>query len=72
MASPEKWVLRDGKWKYISEMRDDFPELYDLSRDPDEMNNVASEHPDMIARYRLLCRRWLLAKTADYRNISTP
>jgi len=72
MASPEKWGLRDGKWKYISEMRDDFPELYDLSRDPDEMNNVASEHPDMIARYRLLCRRWLLAKTADYRNISTP
>ncbi|HWE51643.1 MAG TPA: sulfatase-like hydrolase/transferase [Bryobacteraceae bacterium] len=72
MASPEKWGLRDGKWKYISEMRDDFPELYDLSRDPDERENVASAHPELTARYRVMCRRWMMAKTAEYRRLSTP
>jgi hypothetical protein len=53
-------------------MRDDYPELYDLSTDPEEKNDVAAQHPEMVSHYKILCRRWLLAKTADYRRLSTP
>jgi arylsulfatase A-like enzyme len=72
LASPEKWGMRDGKWKYIAEMRKDSAELYDLSRDPEEKNNVASQYQELVARYKILCRRWMLEKTADYRKLLTP
>jgi arylsulfatase A-like enzyme/Flp pilus assembly protein TadD len=41
-------VVRDGRWKYILAPR---PELYDLARDPREMQNLADAEP---ARARAL------------------
>jgi hypothetical protein len=45
--------LADGNWKFILE---DFERtiLYDLSNDPEEADDVAHDHPDMVERYRLL------------------
>jgi arylsulfatase A-like enzyme len=68
MASPEQWGLRDGKWKFISEIRSGYAELYDLSVDPDELHDVSGEHRDLVERYQILCRRYMASKTAEYRT----
>ena len=40
-------AIRTNQWKYIRAPR---PELYDLSRDPGEANNVLSEHPSEVRK----------------------
>jgi arylsulfatase A-like enzyme len=64
-------ALRQGKWKYIepgkgpkrnantnTELGNDTnPQLYDLSKDPGEQNNVASQHPDQVKAMESLLRR---------------
>ena len=65
-AIPEKWGLRDGKWKYIGEIRSGKAELYDLQSDPTEQQNLASEQPAMVARYASLCEEWFIQSEADY------
>ena len=42
MGWAELRAIRTNQWKYIRAPR---PELYDLSRDPKETNNVLAEHP---------------------------
>lgn len=37
--------VRHGKWKLIEAPE---PELYDLAEDPDELRNLAAEHPDLV------------------------
>ncbi len=37
----------DGHWKLVS--RSDLVELYDLSKDPTEQNNLAAEHPEVVS-----------------------
>lgn len=45
--------LRTPEWNYIGQWRGgDFEELYDLKRDPDELRNVAAEHPKLAAEFR--------------------
>jgi hypothetical protein len=55
--------VREGKWKcrlsrqtdsleLIPEGTEMVPELYDLELDPSERYNVASQHPDVVARLR--------------------
>ncbi len=41
--------FRTGKWKYIGSPE---PELYDLTDDPAETENVAFRFPDMVDEYR--------------------
>ena len=41
--------LRQGDWKYIHKVN---PELYDVARDPAEIDNLASRHPEELARLR--------------------
>jgi N-acetylgalactosamine-6-sulfatase len=42
-------VIRDGKWKlHLKRRRGQEIELYDLSSDPDESENVAAQHPDIV------------------------
>ncbi len=49
-----KQAVRKGKWKAIRlgvRKNPDGPlELYNLRTDPQEKNNIASEHPDIVAR----------------------
>ncbi|GAA5497010.1 N-acetylgalactosamine-6-O-sulfatase [Rubritalea halochordaticola] len=36
-------ALREGDWKYIDGKK---PQLYDLSKDPSEQNNIIKDHPE--------------------------
>lgn len=48
-GSPRYQAVRMGKWKAVKRSTKAW-ELYDLSRDISETNNVASQHPDIIAK----------------------
>ncbi|MFP4145485.1 MAG: sulfatase [Phycisphaeraceae bacterium] len=65
-AYPEQWGLRDGRWKFIANIRDGKPQLYDLADDPAEQHNLASQDPQRVAAYHELCRQWLQQTDADY------
>jgi arylsulfatase A-like enzyme len=64
LAFPEQWGRRDGRWKFIENIRERQPELYDLSIDPAEKQNVAAAHPDLAARLSAQCERWYLRTDA--------
>ncbi len=56
-ASP---AIRDGKWKlHLGKRRGQTVELYDLSNDPSESNNVASRHADVVARLTKKLNAWV-------------
>lgn len=57
-TDPEQWGLRDGQWKYIGGKLGNSEELYDLSFDPNEVNNLAEIYPDRVALYDKLAGRW--------------
>ncbi|MHC4638144.1 MAG: arylsulfatase [Planctomycetota bacterium] len=46
----EKKAIRMGKWKGFLTGKSDKMELYDLSKDVGETNNIADQHPDIVAR----------------------
>jgi N-acetylgalactosamine-6-sulfatase len=53
-------AIRDGKWKFHQgRKRDQGIELYDLSTDPSESNNVAEQYPDVVANLRKKLRAWV-------------
>jgi arylsulfatase A-like enzyme len=53
-------AARKGKWKLVVDRRNDpvRPELYDLSADPAEMNDVAAAHPDVANELLALMKPW--------------
>lgn len=66
-AHPPHWGLRDGAWKYVSApIPDGKDELYDLDHDPGEARNLAADHPEQLALYQCLVRRWYIATNEDY------
>jgi arylsulfatase A-like enzyme len=44
--------VRDGRWKYIRRVRDCWEELYDLTADPEEKNNLAPIEGSVLQYYR--------------------
>lgn len=46
----EKAAVRSGKWKAVKPGTDEAVELYDLSIDIEEQNNLAAEQPEVLAR----------------------
>jgi arylsulfatase A-like enzyme len=53
-------VIRDDKWKlHLNRRRNRAIELYDLSVDPSESNNVDEKHPDVVARLQKKLRTWV-------------
>ena len=41
-------AMREGKWKLVCEYDGSIAELYDLSEDPSEAHNVASDHFELV------------------------
>lgn len=51
-------AVRDGKWKYLVNLDGSTPQLYDLPADPGEKNNLAPNHPDVVARLDKALLKW--------------
>lgn len=79
---PNKWIdldkdeklginyftaLRLGSWKLIYDMRRRVLELYDLSKDIREANNLAGQHPEIVKKMAAV-----LGKTLRERNAQMP
>jgi len=61
-------AVRSGRWKLIWPLRrtgalPGEPELFDLSRDPGELEDVFEQHPDVVARLRPMLERWFTEET---------
>ncbi|MBL9208355.1 MAG: sulfatase-like hydrolase/transferase [Opitutaceae bacterium] len=51
-------AVRDGDWKLLLNPDRSRVELYSLRDDPTELNNLASEHPDVVGRLATLATTW--------------
>jgi arylsulfatase A-like enzyme len=59
--------LRDGPWKFHhTGRRRGEAELYDLTRDPGERNNLAAKHPDLVKALTAKAEKWNATLPADY------
>ena len=52
-----KRAYRDSKWKFIQSIEQDYhgrpmQELFDLENDPTEQNNIAENHPEIVAELK--------------------
>ena len=51
-------AIRDGNWKLIEFYETDEVELYDLSKDVGEENDLSAKHPDVRDQLREKLRVW--------------
>ena len=53
-------AMRDGKWKlHLNPRRGTGTELYDLSADPSENQNIADQSPEVVARLKAKLDAWV-------------
>jgi len=43
-------AIREGKWKLLMNPDRSRIELYDIPKDPTELDNVADQHPDIVRK----------------------
>ena len=53
-----KVAVRDGSRKLIEAPEEHTTELFDLDRDPGELQNISLENADEVARLRALLAAW--------------
>lgn len=75
-AYPELWGLRFDNWKFIAPRESADFELYDLSKDPLEQTNLATQHNANVETFRKLVQNWYVrtndrftAQLENYRYI---
>ena len=51
-------AIRDGDWKLVKEGLDHDWDLYRISEDPTEINNLAEDYPDKVREMDLQFREW--------------
>ncbi len=61
--------VRDRKWKYLYNFTRAVPELYDLSVDPEEKNNLSGQFPDVARRYQAVVERSYRHRIGYYKKI---
>jgi arylsulfatase A-like enzyme len=68
------WMRKHGwrspEWKLMIALEPDFHfkppiELYNLIEDPEENNNLADVHPDVVAHLRTTMNKWIAKRTAE-------
>lgn len=52
------YSILDGKWRLLTSMSFDAPELYDVSEDPLEKNNVRASHPEIASKLFKKLQAW--------------
>lgn len=57
MDAGAAFAVREGKWKWFRTY-ENAPQLYDLSTDPGERNDLAGKHPDIAARLAGAAAEW--------------
>ncbi|MCM8531413.1 MAG: sulfatase [Lentisphaeraceae bacterium] len=57
--------IRSGKWKMIEFFETGEKELYDLSKDLEESQNLASKYPEVLKEMTLKMERWRVANNAE-------
>ncbi len=65
----EFFGIRDGSWKYIYRVEDEFEELYDLKKDPGEIKNLAPVEKNRVTLFRHLVSRARLYNYKYYKKI---
>ena len=68
----EKFGLREGRWKYIEGAEEGTRELFDLSNDPGEKQNLADRHPERVAAMAARIREWRSANSRAYGTDRAP
>jgi hypothetical protein len=56
--------LRMGPWKFIHEIESGRSRLFDLTQDPDEKNDLSSQHAERAARFSAHLRGWAALQRA--------
>jgi len=51
-------AVREGAWKLLCEYDGSQPQLYNLTTDPAETDNVAHKHPDVVRRLSAAVMQW--------------
>ena len=62
--------VREGRWKYIYDLRQGTEALYDLDGDPNEQANVAPGHRDLCTRLRQRLAAWTEANRRQYGRVT--
>jgi uncharacterized sulfatase len=58
-------ALRDGNWKFLMQFDGSRPQLYDLSQDVSESNNLAERNPERVEKYKTMLLDWNQALPKD-------
>lgn len=62
-------AIRDGKWKmHLGRNRDHGVELFDLSVDVSESEDVAAQHPDVVKVLQKKLRAWMAELPREYQK----
>jgi phosphoglycerol transferase MdoB-like AlkP superfamily enzyme len=65
---PQQWGVRDGQWKFIENIRDGKPQLYNLATDPGETHNLAENYPRQVDLYHKRAEHWFIAQNHRFRR----
>ena len=52
-------AVRDGPWKFYCDYAGASAQLYDITKDPEEMNDVSAQHQDVVDRLRDSALAWV-------------
>jgi hypothetical protein len=60
------WLgLVDGCWKYMFEINSGHSKVYDVCKDPGELNDVSGREPDRVSAYKSRLEEWVAAQRAS-------
>ena len=72
-----KRAYRNSKWKFIHSFEPDphnrpLQELFDLEADPTEQNNIAEQHPEIVAELKGRLDAWVAKRLAETGRTEDP
>tara|TARA_R110002126_G_scaffold72364_1_gene180922 strand:+ start:107914 stop:109503 length:1590 start_codon:yes stop_codon:yes gene_type:complete len=64
-------IIREGDWKLIYYYEDDSNELYNMTNDAFEQNNVANQNPEITKKLSKKLKNWLRSVDAKFPEVDT-